>query len=94
MQSKYKPWLQVQKSRRSEYCQPHLIEYKNLRITNSRIKNAGLGLYNADRPIRRYERIIDYTGDESSTPITGNYVLEVNKNKFINATVQPILQVI
>jgi len=73
------------RTRRSEYCQPHLMKYKNLRITNSGIKNAGLGLYNAYRPIRRHQRIIDYTGDESITPINGNYVLEVNKNKFINA---------
>ena len=58
--------------------QPHLIKSKNLRITDSNIKGAGLGLFNAYKPIERNRIITPFTGTESTTPINGNYLLEVN----------------
>ena len=72
-------------TRRSSMCQPHLITYKNLRIGNSNIKEAGLGLFVGNQPILRNRIITPYTGTESKEPINGNYVLEVKKDKYINA---------
>ena len=44
-----------------------------------------MGLFNAYKPIERNRIITPYTGTESTIPINGNYVLEVNKKKIINA---------
>ena len=73
------------RTRRSDMCQPHLMKFKNLRITDSNIRTPGLGLFSAYKPIERNRIITPYTGIESSVPINGNYVLEVKKNRFINA---------
>lgn len=73
------------RTRRSRFCQAHLNSYHNLRITNSKIPEAGLGLFSGDRKINKNQPIIEYTGTVWNEPIRGNYVLEVNKKKFINA---------
>lgn len=73
------------RTRRSKYCQAHLNCNKNLRITNSKIPNAGLGLFCGDRGIKRNQPIIEYTGQVWNKPVRGNFVLEINKRKFINA---------
>jgi len=39
------------RTRRSRFCQAHLNSCQNLRITNSRIPEAGLGLFSGDREI-------------------------------------------
>ncbi len=73
------------RTRRSRFCQAHLNSYQNLRITNSKIPEAGLGLFSGDRKINKNQPIVEYTGTVWNEPIRGNYVLEVNKKKFINA---------
>jgi len=64
-------------------CQAHLNCYQNLRIRNSKIPNAGLGLFYGNRQIKKNLPIIEYTGPVGNRPVRGNYVLEVNKTKFI-----------
>lgn len=41
------------RTRRSNMCQPHLMKFRNLRITDSNVKGAGLVLFNAYKPIER-----------------------------------------
>ena len=72
------------RTRRSRFCQAHLNRDQNLRITNSKIPNAGLGLFCGDQPIKKNQPIVEYTGEVWNEPICGDYVLEVNKKKFIN----------
>ena len=69
---------------RSGYCQPHLQQLRNLRIKQSNINQAGFGLFNGRKWRPKNSVIAEYTGSKSSTPINGNFVLEVSKNKFIN----------
>ena len=57
--------------------------YLNLRITNSKIPKAGLGLFSGNRKINKNQPIVEYTGTVWNEPIHGDYVLEVNKKKFI-----------
>jgi len=73
------------RTRRSKFCQAHLNVYQNLRITNSKLPDAGLGLFNGDRKINKSQPIVEYTGTLFNEPVRGKYVLEVNKRKFINA---------
>jgi len=42
-------------------------------------------VFSANNPIERNGMIAPYTGIESLVPISENYVLEVKKNRFINA---------
>ena len=72
------------RTRRSEYCQPHLQKHHNLRITDSKIKGSGLGLFSSRKGFEKNSFIIPYTGTHSSSPINGNYVLQINRKKFIN----------
>ena len=69
---------------RSGYCQPHLQQIENLRIKQSDIRQAGFGLFNGRKWRPKNTVITEYTGTKTSTPINGNYVLQVTKNKFIN----------
>jgi len=57
----------------------------NLRIGKSNITDAGLGLFSARKPIPRATIATEYTGIKSSNPISGNYVLQVGRNKWVNA---------
>jgi len=61
------------------------MQKRNLRIGESNLKNGGLGLFNAKQWRPRNTVVAEYTGTTSNQPINGNYVLEVNKNKFINS---------
>ena len=72
------------RTRRSRFCQAHLNSNQNLRITKSKIPNAGLGLFCGDQPIRKNQPIVECTGEVWNEPISGDYVLEVKKKKFIN----------
>jgi len=47
------------KNKRSKFCQAHLNCYQNLRITNSKIPNAGLGLFCGNRLIKRIIRLLN-----------------------------------
>ena len=73
------------RTRRSAYCQPQLMQLKGLRIGNSKLPDAGLGLFSARKQIPKNTIITPYTGTRSNHPISGNYVLQVNKNKWLNA---------
>jgi len=70
---------------RSGFCHFHLQRDQNLHIKQSSIPNAGLGLFAGNKPIVRNQVVIPYTGQHSSTKTNGKFVLEVNKNRFINA---------
>lgn len=73
------------RTRRSEYCRPHLQQHRNLRITDSNIADAGLGLFAGKKGFAKNQIVTPYTGVESKEQIAGNYVLEAAKNRFINA---------
>lgn len=73
------------RTRRSGYCQAHLKQLQNLRITDSKIADAGLGLFVDRNELPRNRIIVPYTGVESTEPIGGNYALKVSNNRFINA---------
>ena len=70
---------------RSGLCQIHLNRDHNLRIKQSTIPGAKLGLFSGDKLTKRNEIVTPYTGQASSTEMGGKYVLEVNKHHFINA---------
>jgi len=53
------------------------MQLRNLRIGKSNITDAELGLFSARKPIPRGSITTEYTGTESSNPISGNYVLQV-----------------
>ena len=55
-----------------------------MKLKPSHIPDAQLGLF-ATRAFRRQDTIVPYTGDISTMPIEGPYVLQVNKTHFINA---------
>jgi RNase H-like domain found in reverse transcriptase/Integrase zinc binding domain/Chromo (CHRromatin Organisation MOdifier) domain len=70
---------------RSGLCQIHLNRDHNLRIKQSTIQGAKLGLFSGDRQTKRNEIVTPYTGQFSATKTGGNYVLQLNKHHFINA---------
>jgi len=45
------------------------MKFKNLRITDSSVRVAGLGLFNAYKPIERNRIIAPYAGTKSTTSI-------------------------
>ena len=67
-------------------------QLKNLKITNSKIPESGLGLFNARKSIPKDVVITNDTGVESTQSIHGNYVLQVNKKKWIKQIVQLTLE--
>jgi hypothetical protein len=73
------------RTRRSKLCQSHRNSYQKLRITHSKIPEAGLGLFSGERKINKNQQIVEYTGTVWNESSQGDSVLEVNKNKFINA---------
>jgi len=80
-------------TRRSAYCQPHLMQLRNLRIGKSNITDAELGLFSARKPIPRVSFTTEYKGTESSNPIRGNYVLQVgNGSMQIDQSTLVVLQ--
>src|SRR4051812_20331160 len=71
------------KTVKSTMCWVHLKQLKQLRIKQSKIPEANLGLFTTKR-IKANQKIIDYTGKVYDHPVNGKYVLEVSKNKFID----------
>ena len=72
------------KTKKSPYCWIHLKYQKNLRIKPSNIQNAGFGLY-AEKKIKKKEKIDQYKGKLYNRRKTGEYVLKLSNNKYIDA---------
>ena len=70
---------------RSGLCHIHLQRDQNLRIKPSSLPNAGFGLFTGPKQVKRSQTVTDYSGTVTQQPINGNYVLQCNKNHFINA---------
>ncbi len=70
---------------RSNKCWIHLQKDKNLRIKNSTTPKANFGLFSGNKPFDNNKTITRYDGDISHVPIEGEYVLEVNPKRFIDA---------
>ena len=68
---------------RSGLCMIHLNRDQNLRIKQSTLPGAGLGLFTGDKPFDRNQTIVPYTGTHSPTKTDGNHVLRVNRNHYI-----------
>jgi len=72
-------------------CWTHLMREDNLRVKKSYLfsensqGNKNFGLFSAKKEIPKNKVIVPYTGIESQRPIKGDYVLEVNPYKFIDA---------
>ena len=60
------------------------MQLRNLQICKSNITDAGLGLFSTRKPIPRGTIATEYTGTKSSNPISGIYVLQTGRNKWIN----------
>src|SRR4051812_48601513 len=69
---------------KSTMCWVHLKQLKQLRIKQTNVKEANLGLFTT-KQIKRNQKITDYTGKVYDHPVNGKYVLEVSKKKFIDA---------
>ena len=72
------------KTRKGDKCFQHLAIDDGLRIKKSSIPNAGLGLF-VTRDFKKDSKIVDYKGEISDKPSGGDYDLEINEHKFINA---------
>jgi len=63
----------------------------NLRVKKSNLfsensqGNKDFGLFSGKKQIPKNQKILAYTGEESTRPIRGDYVLEVSPNRFIDA---------
>ena len=63
----------------------------NLRVKKSNLfpgnikGNKNFGLFAGKKSINKNQKIIPYSGKESSSPIEGDYVLQIGKNKWIDA---------
>jgi len=69
------------------------MQLRNLRIGKSNITDAELGLFSARKPIPCGSITTEYTGTESSNPISGNYVLQVgNGSMQIDQSTLVVLQ--
>jgi len=78
------------RTRRSQYCWMHLQQLHNLRIRESNISGAGLGLFVGKKPMAKRTRIADYSGpiihydpEENDGP-TGEYMLETRKGTVVD----------
>ena len=69
---------------RTGLCYQHLKLKEGLKLKKSHIPNSGLGLF-ATKEFKKNDNVARYTGDISAIRIEGPYVLQVNKNKFIDA---------
>jgi len=70
---------------KGDKCWIHTKLIDNLRIKPSNIKSAGYGLYVANKEFKKGAIIAEYLGEISRNTIYGTYVLEINRNTFINA---------
>jgi len=75
------------RTRRSKLCQSHCNIYQKLRITHSKIPEAGLVLFSGERKINKNQQIVENTGTVWNEHSQGDSVLEANKNKLINAII-------
>ena len=72
-------------------CWMHLMKEDNLRVKKSNLfagnikGNKIFGLFSGKKSITKNQKILPYTGKESSIPIQGDYVLQLGKNKWIDA---------
>ena len=72
------------KTKRGEYCWAHMQNTFNLRVKQSSIPRAGLGVFSGNKPIEKGAKIIKYSGEIK--PINGgDYTLQVNQRKMIDA---------
>ena len=69
---------------KSEKCWIHLKKEDGLRISSSTIPGVIEGLF-AAKDFDRNEKIGNYKGMESTQRIGGDYVLQVSRNKFVDA---------
>jgi hypothetical protein len=76
---------------KGDKCWIHTKIIDNLRIKESKIAKAGNGLFAANREFKKGQIIAEYFGTMSHNPIFGTYVLEVNRNKFINGNTSTCL---
>jgi hypothetical protein len=70
---------------RSGMCQIHLQREHNLRIKQSTLPGAKLGVFTGSKPIPRNQVILPYTGQLSSVPPNSDYALRIASNHFVNA---------
>ena len=66
------------------YCTQHLRLIEGLTIQPSHLSGAGWGLF-AARNFKKNETVALYTGVISTVPIEGDYVLQVNSKRYIDA---------
>ncbi len=72
------------KTKRGPYCWAHMQAKLNLRIKQSSIPQAGLGVFSGKTPIKKGSKIVEYSGDVK--PLNGgDYALQVNRRKMIDA---------
>jgi hypothetical protein len=70
---------------RSEMCQIHLQREHNLRIKQSTLPGAKLGVFTGSKPIPRNQMILPYTGQFSAVQPNSDYALKITNNHFVNA---------
>ena len=69
----------------SRSCNPTLwLQQMKRYLVAINVEPAVFGLFNGRKWRPKNTVITEYTGTKTSTPINGNYVLQVTKNKFIN----------
>jgi len=72
-------------------CWLHLMKEDNLRVKKSNLfpantkGNKNFGLFSGKKSFSKNQKIVPYSGKESSIPIEGDYVLQIGKNKWIDA---------
>lgn len=80
------------RTRRSGYCWSHLQMLQDLRIKESTLPGAGLGLFVDGRPIAKGAHVADYTGpvvDPRTPPwvdVGNDYLFELSKSKAIDGS--------
>lgn len=75
------------------FCQQHMRQRCGVQVQKSRISKAGYGVF-ATRPFKQGEKILEYYGenltkeqfDKRYGNELGTYVLQVNKNLYIDAS--------
>jgi len=69
-------------------CWMHLMKEDNLRVKKSNLfpdntkGNKNFGLFSGKKPFSKNQKIVPYSGLESSIPIQGDYILQTCENKW------------
>ena len=71
-------------TKRGDKCWNHLVKDEGLRIKKSTIPGVGLGLF-AAKDFKKDTKVVDYKGEVMDHPSGGDYVLEINPHRFIDA---------